>query len=422
MEIILDMLRKAKTPEELEEEKNHILGYIRNWLSYPDLAGELLGWFMTIPDERDLVEIQKRALSQYRELKAYYPTNPSEIAEAEATLQKNIETLRKLAAMSFEERGRLQIHEYPPFCIDFKAALMHGVDKPGYHEIPLRAFTPTTEVVGKGGFGTVYLACGNSGEEYALKVFFPTKLIPNVFERAGKSEKIYKILANLRSKAHKTNQSELFTKLKIVPDCAYPEWYLAERAKGSGITSLLSKKNKKRKDKDLITRALITYASMLHYLHSQGLIYVDNDWSAVVVSEEEEEARVCDLDFISSLKEINTPWHFARKVGHLKYLSREQICSATLEDCEYLLGSDLEGLALMVDELVIGVPFLPLQIKQRLKYEKEAKANKRTYPRERAQKIPKKLRPVIQGLLTYPRDDSITARDFLTAIRLVYDR
>ena len=46
--------------------------------------------------------------------------------------------------------------------------------------------------------------------------------------------------------------------------------------------------------------------------------------------------------------------------------------------------------------------------------------NKRTYPKERSNKLPKQLRQVVVPLLTYPRDDSITIDDVITAMQLSF--
>ena len=100
-------------------------------------------------------------------------------------------------------------------------------------------------------------------------------------------------------------------------------------------------------------------------------------------------------------------------LAHASYSSRE-----FYERDTPTKQSDLESLALMTDHLFLGATFQDYD--RSSKSREEASSNKKIYPKNRARKIPKQLRKVVSGLISYPRDDSLTAEDFVSAVRQDY--
>ena len=78
---------------------------------------------------------------------------------------------------------------------------------------------------------------------------------------------------------------------------------------------------------------------------------------------------------------------------------------------------DLEALSLMIHHLYFGDALFDFNDKRE---NHNAQINVRGYPSEFNSKLPKQLAQVMIPLITYPRDDSITAKDVVSAIKLDY--
>jgi serine/threonine protein kinase len=162
------------------------------------------------------------------------------------------------------------------------------------------------------------------------------------------------------------------------------------------------------KDREITGRVLLAYAEMMNYLHERGLLFIDNSPSNILIGASD--VKICDYDFVSSGKDLEEVC-LAGKVFTRLYQPRERF----LSEGPTMLG-DLEGFAMVIHHIITGKPFLDLEDYKKEARERElAESNKRKYPAPKL--VPPKLRQVMAGVLTYPRDDSIRAGDFVSAVR-----
>jgi hypothetical protein len=243
---------------------------------------------------------------------------------------------------------------------------------------------------------------------------------------------LYKIKENIISHIDDLSEKPFLAPL-IIPDHAH--WYVMEFGRGETVESRMRREHI---DHETAGRILLTYGQMLKQLHAKQMCFVDNQWRSVLVCDDD--VRVCDYDLVSSVEDLNhhsvtkeflfgpekeevEHRHFARFVHTLCYSCRE----VYVRDAPRNHSSDLESFALMADRLIIGDHFIGADgehwtegMRKEAEQRKAAEENQRAYAKHRAAKLPKHLRQIIPGLIQYPRDDSITAADFVAAIKLDY--
>jgi hypothetical protein len=71
----------------------------------------------------------------------------------------------------------------------------------------------------------------------------------------------------------------------------------------------------------------------------------------------------------------------------------------------------------MAHSIITKEDFIQCDTKKRIENRERAELNKREYPDSYKQALPPGLRELIPRLITYPREDSIVADDFLPAIK-----
>ncbi|MBI5881000.1 hypothetical protein HZB90_02625 [archaeon] len=175
---------------------------------------------------------------------------------------------------------------------------------------------------------------------------------------------------------------------------------------GESVRERLERGEDVAADKATTRRILLTYAKMLKKLHDRGMLFIDNNWGNVLVNGHD--VAICDYDLTTR---IDDPTNTDRLAAHIGYRFKEM---HLLE--EPTRSSDLESFALMIDRLFVGrciIDWANLETHQQ-----QAKCNRRSYPIRRLLKIPQHLREVVSPMIAYPRNESLTADDFIEAVKL----
>ena len=311
-------------------------------------------------------------------------------------------TMKELAAINVGERLRLPPHQVFPFYDDFRRAIMpSGL----FFEVNLQEIDFTPEFVAKGGMASVYRVRGKDGKSYALKLFKPREQINDGVWQDMAPDRRY-ILRNV------WNNRKLFSEKPFIPPRAATDphehvtWYLTDFFDGKSLDKILEEDDSRARDKELARIAAMSYAEMLKKLHDRGMLFIDNNWGNMLINGTD--TGVCDYDFVTR---IDDPTSANRLAAHVSYRFKEiHLLQQPTK------ASDLEGFALMLDYLFTGKDLINWDNLEQ--HEFCAKKDRRTYPRGRFLKIPQHLREVVAPMITYPRDESLKADDFIEAVKL----
>lgn len=268
----------------------------------------------------------------------------------------------------------------------------------------VKQLTFHTNRIGKGGFAEVYL-CEDTEKLYVVKIGYP-EYVWNSYDGRQRTKILDAIKDNLEEKKH-LFQEKPFTKLyDIAPKNCYNALYIAELFPGWTIERELGKRIPQ--NEDLTRKILREYAQMLKSLHKDNMLFVDNNWKNVLISGDD--IAICDFDFVSTIKEVNAGRF--RNIYSRETCSREQV----IQEESYTHSSDLEAFALMIDRIYNPDYFVKSTEEEFWENANAAKKNKRSYPKERQERLPKKLRDILTPLITYPKEESITIDDFLSIL------
>jgi hypothetical protein len=342
----------------------------------------------------------------YEEIEALDP-NSELLRVVMSEFDAEAQQMRKLVAMKEEDRMRLSAHEFFPLFGRFDY-LLHQC----YREcasVRLNDITFTTELLGRGGFADIYKAVHNDGTPYALKLFHVPEQVQRFARVTGEFNRAkHAVLQNIAENFSFFSQRPFLAPVFVTKDYSNHNFYVMEYSPGQSVQSLMEKGKLAPEDEG---RALLTYARLLDLLHTNDRCSVDNNWGAVLL--ERDDVRICDYD-------AATPREFLqrrvddRKFGVSIYKSREH----TIRGLPICPAGDLESLALMADHLVIGSAFINPE-----DYVGNAQSrdkNLREYPMERVKQLPAHLGQVVPELIRYPRNDSLSAQDFVSAIKADY--
>jgi hypothetical protein len=291
---------------------------------------------------------------------------------------------------------RLPHHQLPPYIYEWKESILGK-----YYQGDLKNLDFTKKVLGNGGFSCVYLVNGQKGEKYALKLFHPSWKFP-MERRAFVNEKI---VENVKEKQTLLAEFPSFPKVRAFnPEMRYHEgpedpWYMMDFVEGKPAKRRLLGKGPI--DDSLKKSALKGYAEMLRFLHSKNNVFYDNNWGAMMI---DGSVSFVDFDFVT--KEGEKP---PMSCGTICYVSESQMKK---EPEPAMKSIDLEGFAKMIDHLYFGKPLIS-NTEEFRKFEE-----KRKYPVERKQKLPKELGDIVEQVLIEPKSD-ISINDFCSAIEKV---
>lgn len=366
------------------------------------------GWNVGYSDWPSAEEVEKDLMGKrgfYGAIRNICGTNlPKNFEEVYARFQRNAEQMMKLSNMKDDERRNLPTHNFFPYFDDFDFHVkLIAAERCWENGTRLADITFTPDFVARGGFADIYKAVGKDGKNYALKVFHMHQQL-NRFHQESRGRVVHGIFKNLWNAREIVSQNP-FAALRALPDS---EWYLMDFAPGISVDEMIKQNPDAFLDRRAV-HAMQVYARMLEDLHFKGFTFGDNKWSSVIVNDGS--VKICDYDTVSTpdseLPALTTPVYSSRE--HLTYSAINQL-------------SDLESFALMIDHLFNGETMN--EGVDQWEFGKirndEAKQNKKTHPAERFKKMPKNLAGVVSGVLNYPRDESLVARDFVSAIKEDY--
>jgi hypothetical protein len=358
-------------------------------------------------DDKKIREELSWASEFYTRLKEFCGGQlPEEIQGIYETFEKSRARTEELLGLSWETRRALPTHEVFPYWNRFNEVIHQEMEN-GWKSIDLEKITFLPEIIGRGGFSTIYRAQSEENKMYALKLFHSLNHFVDPFN--GRRRAYEQIAKNLKT------QKELFSKEPFASLVALSQGYdgiLKSYLMNyvSGVTVKETVENKVIIPKETLGRVLITYSQMLEFLHNQDKLFCDNNWGAIIVNDKE--VKICDYDFLADKKDVALDTFYPVT---LRYSSFENLLCKGLT-----ISSDLESFALMIDNLFVGRAFLGEKHEEERRTKAAAEINKREYPKERISKIPKNIGKLVSALITYPRDNSITASDFLSAIKQDY--
>lgn len=313
---------------------------------------------------------------------------------------KNKQWNEKSLTPDNEETRKLNIHDFSPYCEDFDGEV-RKLFAGGTGEINPNVLTFFNHLIGRGGFANIYLSLDKNGRKYASKLFYPYFMVPS--REKNKHHGLVNLVRDNISSNSDVLKQDFFNRTRLISGSnneSVPLGYVTDFFDGEEGNSLLGKMTKQQ---DVVGNVFLTYSKMLSYLHQNGLVFVDNNLGSILFNGEN--VKICDSDFISDgIFPISVPYH-----PH--YISREQVL-----DRDHTPSADLEGLALMVHHVIFNQPFLDYsETSEEIK--DSAEKNIRVYGKSFRKGLPKNLRQIVPALIDYPRDDSITASDFSSAVK-----
>lgn len=353
-------------------------------------------------NQKEIGEFLAEQQAFYNQFESLLPTPPKIFIDLKKRFRKAARQMEKISQMSEQKRRNVPLYQWPEYAYDFDKAIKEQFyDKHGCISPLVQRARFFPKIIGEGGFGEVYL-CKDGNKEYALKIAHPFYKWDEDFAIARRRI-VGEIKQNLYQRIHLFKERPFTILQTVAPDNNFPVMCIMELFPGKAVSQ--TQRKKLVKDEELTTRVLRTYADALAFLHERDLLFLDNSWSNVLVSESD--CAVCDYDFVSSPKELEE--------GRFKGICTRRTCSREqMLEKDFSNSSDLEGLALMIDQLY-NYNEDSFVKKEEIEFEKNVKMameNKRTYPKARCSRIPKKLQDVVTALITYPKDYSITIGDF----------
>ncbi len=394
MNYILEELEKIGDPQERRREAVRLLEIF----DHPQRGEVPEGWYHPAGwDAVGIAGVQKETDLFYQTLESYLlPDLPAHFVRLRDAYVRRRDAVRRLAALSPEERRELPGIELPPFAGEAAYRLARQAQGAPFD---LEQLVIDPKPWGKGGFAEVYRASSAEGE-FALKLFYCEDKISYFQQNMGWRSKVMRIVDNVRAHDDVFSQ-EPFTKVRFAPDAG---WYLMDFFDGRNVSEMLDGDDPALAGRDTQGRLLFAYASMLSALHARGMVFNDNNWGSVLLGDG---VRICDFDLARDVDgvdglfaDVHTP---------------ESTCREKMLSLPYTYTADLEGFAHMVDHLVNGEPIVQ-SFDGYYAYKRAAAEGKRRYTRGR--RIPKRLRGLVRSLLSDPRDESLTAEDFVEAVRL----
>lgn len=345
----------------------------------------------------------------FKELRTLYGSHckPSETFTRFAKrFERNAEAASRLLPLSREQRSRIKNHRWPPFAEGMPEILKRLV--PSFPSIR------SIRYVASGTYGDVYRLCAIDDTLYALKIFHPISKLQEDEDgyfssaRASWYSRVVGILGNLHNKKDYLQRCQGLLKLFHVPDPhvfqkSEEGWFSIWEYNPGQNVGLLRTDGLSSEQKGNI---IAFYGRWLRTIHQDGYLVGDMSWNNVLL--DGSKPAICDADTICTLTEARNPEFLPGRICSPFYSSHARLTSGVINPY-----SELEGFALMIDDLFNGGPWLPLEgLRQRIT---EAELNRRDYPAQRMDLLPTNLRDAIAPVLQYPQDTSLTIDDLIDA-------
>lgn len=264
----------------------------------------------------------------------------------------------------------------------------------------------------QGGFADVHLVNDKMYKNYVLKIY--NHKIPKLpgTEDYFSSKKIFCDNIDKLNNSNITKLSSYFVDIIIPTTHTETEWYLMSLAKGQNLQDMIDSEKVTPYDDEEFGKILIEMCEMLKHLHKNKYLFTDFSLDQVIV-DKNSDIQVCDLDSIFKISELkkniipsNYKTIFASKENLLdipltKTGNLEQFALAM----NYMYTGDI-----YIDNRLPGLTDTNIdQFEESLR--SMAKKNKRVYSNQLLKQIPKNLKDVMNGLISYPRNKGITIDD-----------
>lgn len=404
------VLNKIKKLDSIEEKKKEIVELIRVLEEhFPDGAYNPPIWFYQT-SKSEIEDYLEKGKLFYRDLKKIFDGDvPPELSKLSEEFDINsMHTKSFLKIPSYETRSKFHLCEFFPYYPDFDGKVKKYLQN-GRSKINLENLTVTKEIISKGGFGEIYKVKEGDELKYALKLFKPKFFFNPDLDLHYWNNNLNLIINNVSSFFQNTLDDSLIDIKSIAGHSYYSDdWlYLMDYFPGKTVRDLVDEKDLFINSRELKGKVLLDYAEMLNSIHTKNYVFIDNSLSSILV-DDSGRTKIIDIDFLTPKTNLTDERYYPY---HPEYVSREQLLLHAPS-----FSGDLESFSLMSHHLIFGEPFLRKDNDSRRINEKMAGENKRVYPKEFSDKLPKNLREVIPALITYPRDDSVTAKDFISSI------
>jgi hypothetical protein len=335
---------------------------------------------------------------------------PEEATEDYGKFLINSEHSLALSRLDSGELRKISLSEFFPHWGDFSGSMRNFLIV-NRREINLENLLFDPKPVSRGGFGEIYPVSENGEVKYALKLFFPSFFFNPDYELNPRRFAMDKIKENVfRFSKGDDSFKNFFPDVKCLGrmrDSLETEWaYLMDYLPGRNLRDLAGNK-KDTLSRDIVGKVLLNYANMLKEIHAKNYIYIDNSLSSILI-DEKGDSKIVDIDFLTSVEKLDPQFNYP---CHLESPYRECFTKEIPS-----ISSDLESFSFMIHHLIFGTPFLKVGFSTRKRLKNFALKNERAYSSYFSDKLPKSLRELIPALVTYPRDDSVKAQDFVYAI------
>ncbi|MFT7615641.1 MAG: hypothetical protein ACI8Y7_000456 [Candidatus Woesearchaeota archaeon] len=348
---------------------------------------------------------QRRAIQTVEKL--YGPRNPAPeyVRETINQVVHNICTTRELFRVNGHDEENIWAHKLFPLAANLDKQLKALFQGKADH------ITFTDEYIGNGTFATVLHAMSKN-RILAVKLFHDPRA-NHVPKSNARYETVQNIAENLEHSKEITKQSPFVQIRHIAPhQTGLPFAYIADYFSGINLEDLFSTVEPETFEEYQVQadEVIRTYTGMLELIHKKDFVFCDNNLGAILINPTSNEVRICDYDHLQPLetegKNVYTPG----------YASFEQ----SLGLPQTKLG-DIEGFCRIVDR--IGNRDSNREEKNSeltLRRLHELAQINYTYDSKRANHVKPNLKQIVCDTLTYPRDDSITTSDLVSAVKEDY--
>jgi hypothetical protein len=359
-----------------------------------------------LPSLEDIDSYQADQNIVWNEISKRFDNPPELLDDLQFHYQCNLDRLREMTRTPDEVRKNMPLSNLP----EYRGKELHNMVKraiPLWESNPVLVDSISPERLGNGAYADVHLLTQTNGTKSVLKLFRPEYMIP-ISERALRSERIESIKHNLMANRKFFSEHPSFANLQSIPyDFTF---YVGDYAEGTPLKNLFAS----RYESDRTAMGLLALSSTLEEVHSRDMVFIDVKPDSVLV-DYNGTVKICDYDFCMTEDMANENPNLYRTIKTPIYVPMETLDTAM----PISSTADLEQLAYIIDHAFNNSPFImPDNLLQFTEY---AQLNRRVYPKGRQENIPQPLRDVVTAMLTYPRDESVSAKDFTASLKEHYN-
>ncbi|GEM_PF-4242384 len=404
-----ELVRRILEEKGIDKQRAKAADLFENHLAYVSEQVPLGGWdagSFLWPDAQKVGEELQEQECFFDFFAELFGSMPAFLSDYYERFKRNGEQMKRLAGLDRKGRMNTPTSEFFPYFNDFDSAVRSHFHAAWLNGIDLANLVFVPEFVARGGFADIYKIHDKAGNFYALKLFHPV-------QRVGWQEGRWTLNQAINRNLFKNKDLFLQKPFAVLRAMAGGGCYIMDFANGENVENILGERDIGQQSKGVV---LLAYAEMLRGLHTKGYVFVDNNWGAVVLGDDN--VSIVDYDLATLQEDSLGDNHFSRKICNFRYASLEQVLNQSI-----IPISDLEGFARMAvylvtrDRLFAEGPDTGFVNSRK----RECTSNSPVFVySEILDRLPKQLRKVVGSLLIYPRDPSIIADDFICAVKQDY--